>query len=484
MVYLDTTIVNVALPDIQNKLHAEFSKLQWMIDAYALTFSCLLLSAGTIGDAIGRKKMFMTGLLGFSLTSIFCAVSPSIEILLAGRILQGVFGSFMIPVSLAIIRVMYDEPVSRAKAIGIWAGVGGIALAAGPVLGGWLVEYYGWQSIFWINVPIGVAVALILARILPENRNEAPRKFDVLGQTLFILGIGALCYALIEGNTLGWQSGPILTLFIVAAVALALFVLQERRYAQPLLPLGLFRNRMFTFASSVNFLGLFGLYGEIFLLSLYFQNINHFSPIETGIRFLALTASVMVASFYGSVLAAKVGPKPLIILGLFMTGGTLLSLNLLEVGSSYGVYWWALVLLGIGVSLVGASATVAIMTAVPPEIAGTASGVSNTFRQVGAVFGVALCGALVSAYMHAALPSRLADLELAHETKEHISVAFSQGDMALSRMGTLPEHLRGTILSEGARAFVDGMHLAFLVSGVGALLAGVCALWIMRPAKR
>lgn len=174
MVYLDTTIVNVALPDIQNKLHAEFSKLQWMIDAYALTFSCLLLSAGTIGDAIGRKKMFMAGLLGFSLTSIFCAVSPSIEILLAGRILQGAFGSFMIPVSLAIIRVMYDEPVSRAKAIGIWAGVGGIALAAGPVLGGWLVEYYGWQSIFWINVPIGVAAALILARILPENRNEAP----------------------------------------------------------------------------------------------------------------------------------------------------------------------------------------------------------------------------------------------------------------------------------------------------------------------
>ncbi|MCJ8013655.1 DHA2 family efflux MFS transporter permease subunit [Paenibacillus sp. KQZ6P-2] len=479
MVYLDTTIVNVALPDIQIKLNADMSVLQWIIDAYALTFSCLLLSAGTIGDAIGRKKVFITGLLGFSLTSIVCAVSPSIEMLLVGRILQGVFGSFMIPVSLAIIRGIYEEPVSRAKAIGIWAGIGGIAFAAGPVVGGWLVEYYGWQSIFWINVPIGIVIALVLVRILHENRSVASRKFDIIGQTLFILAIGALSYALIEGNSLGWDSGTIITTFIVAAIALLLFVFQEYRYEKPLLPLSLFRNRIFTIACSVNFLGLFGLYGAIFLLTLYLQNINHFSPIETGIRFLALTAAIMVASFFGSVLAAKVSPRLLIVIGLLMAGGGLLALIMLDVGSSYGTYWWALVLLGIGVSLVGSSATVALMTTVPPEIAGTTSGVSNTFRQVGAVFGVALSGALVSQYIHTALPSQLATMQLPDEIKEQISIAFSRGDMSLSQVDPVPEDVRQLIQSAGARVFVDGIHLAFLVSGTGTLLAGICALLFM-----
>ncbi|QED47920.1 MFS transporter [Cytobacillus dafuensis] len=479
MVYLDTTIVNVALPDIQIKLNADISRLQWIIDAYALTFSCLLLSAGTIGDAIGRKKVFITGLLGFSLTSIVCAVSLSIEMLLVGRILQGVFGSFMIPVSLAIIREIYEEPVSRAKAIGIWAGVGGIAFAAGPVVGGWLVEYYGWQSIFWINVPIGIVIALVLFRILHENRNITSRKFDFIGQTFFILGIGALSYALIEGNSLGWDSGAIITTFIVAAIALLLFVFQEYRYEKPLLPLGLFRNRIFTIACSVNFLGLFGLYGAIFLLTLLLQNINNFSPIETGIRFLALTAAVMVASFFGSVLAAKVGPRPLIVIGSVMAGGGLLALTMVDVGSGNDTYWWALVLLGIGVSLVGSSATVALMTAFPPEIAGTVSGVSNTFRQVGAVFGVALSGALVSQYIHTNLPSKLTAIQLPHEIKERISIAFSRGDMSLSQVGPLPEDVRQLILSEGAQVFVEGMHVAFLVSGIGTLFAGICALLFM-----
>ncbi len=448
MIYLDGTIVNVALPEIQSKMGAGLKQLQWVVDAYALTFACLLLTAGKIGDAIGHKKVFISGMVGFTLSSAMCAIAPSMDVLLIGRALQGVFGSLLIPVSLAFIRNTYDEPAARAKAIGIWAGLGGIALAAGPVVGGWLVEARGWQVIFWVNIPIGAIVTVALLYTMRESAARTAHSMDLPGQTLFILAIGTLTYGLIEGNSLGWGDPVIVGSFALSIISLLLFIRWELRHPNPLIPLGFFRNPIFVVVCLINFFGFFGLFSVIFLLTLYLQNINGLSAIDTGVRFLSLTASIMVASIAGSALATRIPPKVMIPLGSLLACAGIAVLTTLEVGSPYSDYWWALALIGVGVSLAGASSTIALMTSVAPEKAGTASGIANTFRQLSAVVGVALSGTLVSENVHSA--------------------------------STASELTAGQIAALNASLFVDGMHSAMVVSAIGSLAGAVGALVLLR----
>jgi EmrB/QacA subfamily drug resistance transporter len=478
MVYLDATIVNVALPDIQKDLSADITQLQWIIDAYTLTFACLLLTSGTLGDILGRKRLFLGGLVGFTLSSVVCALSGSIGVLLAARAVQGICGSIMIPVSLALVSAAYTEPAARARAIGIWAGLGGLALSAGPVLGGLLVDRYGWQSIFWVNLPIGVVAIAVLPRLLTENRGARGRRLDPAGQLLFIAAIAALAYAMIEGNNHGWGSAPIVGSFAGSAAALLLFVLWELRQADPMLPLGLFRNPVVVVAGTVNFLSLFGLFAAIFQLTLYLQSVNGLSTIQTGVRFLALTVPIMIASFVASVMAAKVGSRWPIVVGSVLSAGGLYGFTHLEVGTGFGGYWWALVLLGIGVSLTGAPATVALLGSVPAAQAGTASGVSNTFRQVGAVFGVALSGALLLRRLGDGLPDALAGVPMPDAVRTRTVELLADGD--LSRVAQLPAGLRQPVLAAVGPVYVDGLHLMMNVAAVGTLAGGLCALLFLR----
>lgn len=236
MVYLDSMIVNVALPSIRSDLQVGISSLQWVIDAYTITFACLLLTAGNLGDIYGHKRIFITGLVGFTLASLVCVLAPSISILLLGRALQGIMGSMMILVSLAIIRGIYHDSTARARAIGIWAGVGGLALAVEPVVGGLLVEHFGWQSIFWINIPLGFIAAIVLVLVLKETGTIRKQKHDLPGQILFIVGIAALTFACIEGNSLGWISIPILLSIGAFIICFILFVWWELRCEVPLIP--------------------------------------------------------------------------------------------------------------------------------------------------------------------------------------------------------------------------------------------------------
>ncbi|WP_416971078.1 MFS transporter [Streptomyces sp. 4F14] len=478
MVYLDATIVNVALPDIQADLSTDITQLQWIIDAYTLTFACLLLTAGTLGDILGRKRIFLAGLVGFTLSSVLCALSGSIGMLLVGRTLQGVCGSVMIPVSLALVSAAYTEPAARAKAIGIWAGVGGIALSTGPVLGGFLVDHFGWQSIFWVNAPVGVLATVLLARLLTENRAPRERQLDPLGQLLFITAIASLAYGLIEGNGEGWTSGVILGAFAVSAVTLLLFVLWELRRPDPMLPMSFFRSPIVVVAGLVNFLSLFGLFAVIFLLTLYLQSVNGLSSVETGVRFLALTVPIMVASFAASVVAAKAGPRLPIFVGSLFSAGGLFGLTVLEAGSGFGAYWWSLILLGVGVSFTGAPATVALLGSVPAEQAGTASGVSNTFRQVGTVFGVALAGALLLRHLRDGMPGALAETGLPAEARAKAVGLLGDGD--LSRAAALPPEIRGTVLDAVGPVYVQGMDLALQIAGAGALAGGLFALLFLK----
>ena len=479
MVYLDSTVVNVALPEIQASLGGGVTELQWVVDAYALALASLLLTAGAAGDIIGRRRMFLLGLIGFTLASVACALATSIEALLIARTIQGAVGAGLIPISLAFITQLYRDPGKRAAMIGLWAGVGGLALAAGPVIGGALLDRYGWQSIFWINVPIGVLSTTALYVLLPRTQQRVRQNLDPIGQLLFIVAIALLTYGLIEGNGRGWDSLLIIAVFVGAAIALAAFIRWQLRTAQPLLPLTFFRSPMFAAACAVNFLGLFGLFGVIFLMTLYLQTINGLTPIETGVQLLALTVSIMVASALAPLLAKRWGTRATITVGSLVTMVGCLGLTGLQVGSDFWTYGWALALLGIGVSLTGAPATIALLASVPGDRAGTASGVSNTFRQIGGVFGVAMAGAVVLQHLKSSLTPTVQALPIPAAAKDTLLEAIGRGDV--NSLGGLPADLRQQAAAQAQLEFVNGMHIACIVAGAGGLVAGVVALvWMGR----
>ncbi|WP_164779739.1 DHA2 family efflux MFS transporter permease subunit [Paenibacillus kobensis] len=481
VVYLDSTIVNVAMPAIQTDLKLGLQGLQWIFDAYALVFASLLLAAGAAGDRFGHKRVFIAGMIGFTVASILCALANSSGTLIAARTLQGACGALLMPVSLAIIRLLYDTPAARAKAIGIWAGIGGLALASGPVLGGWLVERFDWSSIFWINVPIGlIVVAGLVAKLrLPVSAAHGRKPFDAAGQLLFIASIGALAYAIIEGNAAGWSSAEVLASFALSAVAGILFIIQELRHRNPLVPISLFRNPAFIVAYLTNFLTFFGLFGVIFLMTLYLQQVEGLSAVDTGVRFLALTLAIMLGSIFGSPIASRVPPRILVPLGSLMAAAGLFGLTSVEAGISYWSYAWALALVGLGISLTGSSSTVALMSAARPEQAGIASGIMNTFRQMSAVFGVALAGVFVTGRLRNDGPSLLAELGLPGDLREKAAGALANGPAQSDALLALPEQWRQTTASAGASLFVDGMHDLLLAAATASLLCGTIAFALL-----
>lgn len=477
MVYLDGTIVTVALPAIADDLGGNLTDLQWVLNAYILVFACLLLTAGALGDVLGKRPVFLAGLAGFTVASAACAVAPTVELLLAARAAQGLFAAVLIPVSLALVHDLYTEPKARATAVGVWSGIGGIALVAGPVLGGPLVESFGWRSVFWINVPVGIIVGSALLILLPASPRHR-RRLDPVGQALLVAALVGLTYALIEGNTAGWTAGRVLAGFAVAVLALPAFLAWEARVADPVLPLPLLRNRLVVAACSVNFLSLFGLYGALFLLTIYLQEINGLTATRTGVQLIALTAAIMVAGFAASVLAARWGARWLVVGGSLSTAVGLYLLSGLRVGDGFGTLWLPLVLLGAGVAFAGAPATVVLLASVPGHRSGLVSGVFNTFRQVGAVVGVALAGLLLIQHMREGLPGAMANLPLDPEQRARVVDAFATGDR--SQIGELSAPLRQAILDAGAPVFTDGMQLALTVAAGGAFLGAICAAILFR----
>lgn len=394
VVYLDTSITPVAVPAIRDEFGSGASIGQWLLDAYTLTFACLLLMAGSFGDRVGRKAVFLFGTTGFALASVWCALAPSAGALIAARAAQGVFAAAVVPLSLALTTELFTDPARRARAIGIWGGIAGVAVALGPLVGGVLVATAGWRSVFWINLPAGVLAVVGLAWALRASATPVARALDITGQALFLTASGAVTFALIEGPRLGWASAPIVLLLAVAVLGFGGFVWWERRCEHPLLPPALLRIPPVLVACVVNFLGLFGLYAVLFLMTLHLQDSLGLSPLATGVRFLALTGVLGAVAFVAPKVAARWGSRTTIVAGLLLVAGGLVGMTMLPV-TDYPGYGWALVLIGAGIPL--SSGVVAIQSmagAVPPALMGTASGSMNTFRQFGAVFGVALAGVL------------------------------------------------------------------------------------------
>ncbi|PZT71071.1 MFS transporter [Streptomyces sp. SW4] len=383
MVLLDGSIIFVALGEIQQDLGAQMSDLQWTVDAYTLPFAALMLMTGTLGDRLGRKRVFLTGLVLFVAGSALCGFADSFGVLILGRVLQGVGAAAIETGSLALLVSTFNDPTGRAKAIGIWTAVSGVALALGPLFGGVLIESFSWHAIFLINLPVGVVALALGLRWLIESRNPRAGRLDVPGQICVTAGLFCLIMALIQGEREGWGSALIVGLLVGSAVLLGAFVVVETRSREPMLPLDLFRNRTFAVSSVIASLLGFVIVGAMFFMAQYFQTVQAHSALETGLRLLPLTLGIFFFSPPASTLAGKLGPRvPIIVGGLLVTAGFLL-LTTVEPGSGFGAVWWKLGLVGGGIGCMFAPLTLAVMASTPPERAGLGSSMINTTRIAG-----------------------------------------------------------------------------------------------------
>jgi MFS transporter, DHA2 family, methylenomycin A resistance protein len=395
VVVLDASVVNVALNSIAVNLSTGIAGLQWIVNAYTLAFASLLLTGGLLGDRQGARRIYCAGLLIFTLASLLCGLAPSTGILIGARALQGIGASLLVPSSLTLLNHGFQEAGERAAAIGIWAGSGGAALAAGPLVGGLLVETLGWRSIFLINLPIGLAGLWIAAHI-DETAKTASRSFDVLGQALAIVALASLVGFLIEAPSFGWLSLPILSVIAVFVGSAIAFLLVERRTHEPMLPLGFFRNGVFTLSAMIAMVITLTFFGAVFVLSLYFQSVRHYSPMMTGLAFLPATAVVTLCNVLSGRLVKRFGPRLPILSGLWTGGAGYLGLTLVGADTPYVLLSVPLLAIGVGGGLATPAVTNALVGAVERHQSGVASGVLNTARQVGVAAGVALFGAFIA----------------------------------------------------------------------------------------
>jgi MFS transporter, DHA2 family, methylenomycin A resistance protein len=396
LVQLDVSIVNVTLASIGTATHTGVTGLQWVVDSYALTFASLLLTAGAVGDRVGARRTFVIGLVLFLAASLGCAVAPSAAALIAARVLQGAGASTLVPCSLALLNhACRNDATARARAISLWTAAGSVGLAIGPVLGGALVTAFGWRSIFLVNLPIGVCGIWLAHRFIEEAPTHAGGR-DLAGQMLGILTLFCLTGAVIESGSLGWSSPIVLGAVALAAAGFVGFLHAEHRSANPMLPLGFFRHPTFAAATLVGFLLNLTLYGAIFVLGLYFQQVSHWSPLRSGVALLPFAVAIFAANIAAGRMAAIATPRAIMTAGLAVAAFGIWLLRDLQPTTPYAAMMPGLILLPLGIGLAVPAMTSSLLATVPRVRAGVASGVLNSVRQAGGAIGVALFGALMA----------------------------------------------------------------------------------------
>jgi EmrB/QacA subfamily drug resistance transporter len=465
MIMLDNTVVNVALPSIQTDLGASIGGLEWTVNAYTLTFAVLLVTGGRLGDIFGRRRMFLFGVVAFGLSSAFIGFSQSEAWLVAGRATQGIGAAFMMPATLSIISNAFPAH-ERGKAIGTWAGVSALALAIGPVVGGFLVENVSWQSIFFLNLPVAAVAVVVTLFATHESRDEtAPPSVDYAGVATITVGLAALVLALVQGNAWGWGSDRIVVLLAVAVAGLVAFAVVEARIANPMVDFDFFRSRSFAGANVVAFIVSFAMLATFFFFALYLQNVRGYSPLQTGVRFLPTTAVIIVVGPIAGRLSDRIGPRPLITLGLLLNAASLFWQGHVAVDTPYGFLVGAFVLMGLGMGLVMSPMSTAAMNAVDPAKAGVASGVLSMSRMVGGTFGVAAMGALITGLGRHKIDETLPQLpaQARHDLAEGLGAGGAGGQAG----GAVHDAVQQAFLY----ALNDGLRLAAIVSAAGALAA-------------
>ncbi|MFH1833636.1 MAG: MFS transporter [bacterium] len=484
MVMLDNTVVNLALPTIQRELGSGLTGLQWIVDAFTLLLASFMLTGGTLGDVYGRRRVFLAGLALFTAGSLLCALSPTIGVLIGGRAFQGLGAAITMPSTLAILTSTFHDPRERAQAIGIWAGISGIALALGPALGGVMVDSFGWQSIFYLNVPIGLVALVIAAKIVRESKNPEARGLDLPGQALAVAGLGSLTYALIEANNYGWGSVPIIVLLIVAGVAFTVFALWETRARNPMLQLSFFKNVTFAGANLVGLLVSFGFFAILFFLALFMQNVQGFSATGAGVRQLPSTLAVMVVSIVAGRIVGRVGSRLPMAAGTFLMGSAILLFVTVGATTPYGSYWWILVILGTGTGLCMSPMTTAVMSTVPTPQAGMASATFNTTRQVGGAFGIALLGTIVTGRFAGELKRSLGALGLPQGLTDNI-VAVARHGGGTESLPSIPGVDASAVQAAINDSFTAGFHRGLLICGLVVLTGTIVSgLMIRRTSPR
>ena len=479
MANLDDTVMNVALPKIQISLGSGVSQLQWILNAYTLSAASLILTSGTLGDIYGRKRVFLGGLVVFTLASVVCGFAPSLGILILGRAVQGIGAAVLVTITLSILTDTFPEPQERAKALGIWAGVSGLALVAGPVLGGLLVDIVGWQSVFFLNVPLGAIAFWVTSRFVRESKNQRKQRLDVPGLVLSILFLASLTYTLTESNAGVWRSPLIIFLLAVAGLSLVGFLVIESHSTHPMLPLHLFNNPTFTVVNVVSVLVFFTLVSLLFIFSLFLQQVQGYSAAEAGLRFLPLNGSFVIASLCSGWFAARLGWRLTITTGLLLAGVTTLSFITISADTEYGAIMWILVLSGFGGGLTLAPLTAAAMDTVLPTQAGIASGVLNTSNRLGGVLGIAIQGTILTQGLASNLKRSLSAWGVPSNLQERLIADALHGGAVVS--SDLPASISALALHQAINnAFVSGLHAALIVSGV-ALLAGALLILAFVP---
>jgi EmrB/QacA subfamily drug resistance transporter len=476
MAMLDNTVVNIALPTIQSRLAATVSDLQWIIDGYVLAFASLLLTGGILGDRYGRKKMFLTGLAIFTLASLGCGLSGSGSQLIAFRALQGVGAALLMPGTLSILTVTFP-PEERSRAIGLWAGVSGLALALGPTLGGWIVEQGGWETVFFINVPIGVLAFAIAWRTVRESVSEETRYLDLPGLGLGTGGLFALTYGLIEANQRGWGDGLIIASLVTAGVLLVSFLVWEHRSPRAMMPLSFFRIPAFSAGNAVAFSVSLGMFSIFLFVTLYMQAIRGYTPLETGVRFLPMTLMIIVSAPTAGAVAQRIGPRIPVTYGLSMVSAGLFGLTFIQPDTPFWVLAILFVMMGNGIGSTMAPMTAAVMGSVGPQRAGLGSAMTNTSREVGGVLGIALLGTVLFDRLGSVLVPKLTALGLQASQASALAEAASHGFVQrseLAALGLSPEQAQG-FATAFREAYMSGFHLAVLIAGVVLLTAAVIA---------
>jgi EmrB/QacA subfamily drug resistance transporter len=472
MIMLDNTVVNVALPSIQRSLKTTPENLEWTINAYFLSFAALILLGGKLGDRFGRKKIFLVGLAIFTLSSAACALSTSDTGLISARVVQGIGAALMNPLSLSIIVAAFPRH-QVPTAIGIWAGISGLGLAIGPLLGGFLVEHVDWSAVFWINVPIGVLAAGATLWFVQESRDPTARSFDIVGTLLVTGGLFALVWALIRTNAHSWGSGQTVGFLVAAVVLLVGFIFWEDRQSDPMIPLTFFRKRAFDVAvASVALIG-FSMFGIIYFLTLYLQNVRGYSAIESGLRTLPMTIMVILIAPVAGRLSARIGPRPLMAGGMLIMSLGLASLTRLSIDASYWtVIFPSFICVGAGIAMSMPTTTGVAMGSVDPARAGIASGVINSSRQVGGALGVAVLGSIAAtvatAHWGDNAPAAL------QGTHRFDSLVVGGQVAPLGRLAGANAQLAAS------HAFIDGVTTAMTVGSLLALSGAVIAFFGLR----
>ena len=488
MIFLDALIVNVALPSIQAGFAVGEAGLQWVVAAYSLGMAVFIMTAATLADLHGRRRWYVIGIAVFTLASIVCGIAPSVEVLNVARGVQGVAAATVNVTSLALVSAAFPDPKQKARAIGLWTAIASAGTAIGPTLGGVLVEQVGWRSIFLVNVPVGLLVIYLSLRYVGESRDERPRQLDLRGQVLFAVSVGALAYALIDGPKSGWGSPSILALFATAAIGCFLFVRAERRSADPMMDVSLFRDPQYALAIGTICSMFFAIYGMLLLTTQYLQNVRGYSAEDTGLMILPFSAAVTLVSPLAGRLVGRFGARLPILVGLLVTIFGLLAL----IASGHGNT--AFVLLGLGLSGTGAALcltpiTTLAMTSVPPQRAGMASGIMSAQRAIGSTVGFAVMGSVLAAWLSATLNRELAPLVPdAAERQAIAATIISSANPRAHVAEIVPRRpiahpdasLQAAITAAAEQDFVQGIRVALLLA-VALLIVVLLVGWRWFP---